>query len=463
MFEYDHNCIGVPPTGTPCGPCHPFERPSFTGLEDLEGVKRRLHEMLCRMTDFQKKLEAEYAAAVKHLTSDNVIFKDTFAEAHQNFLDQVQTEINQFETRTQAAVEMYSQGLTTNLQKLEADLKHYTDTTTQNLADTMAGHTAAIEDLKVQVQGDVAEAITQLERNYNGFAAELMDALSECREDTIEGVLINRSTLGYQRINLFNCAGELNTPTLGVRQPVCRDHTNSKGTLTFYYSSCNAEGGTNYVGSAVGQVLKNVKGIPITIRGKITGKHADTNSLMITYGGQNSTDEYMKSIRVVPELGDFSVTVTPTSDTIVLGFSATGSSPVPATAAEYFVTVQDLMVHYADITVNEFVAYRASVDDDIAYLYKHSNRAGTDLASGTDLNTLTAPGVFTSPTAAVTGTLVNSPTSAYGFRLEVKGTISNNRVIQILYPNATSGVFYTRTYTSSGWTKWFKFEGVEQA
>lgn len=84
---------------------------------------------------------------------------------------------------------------------------------------------------------------------------------------------------------------------------------------------------------------------------------------------------------------------------------------------------------------------------------------GTAIPEGADLDTYTTPGVFHSPTGARSATLVNSPTKAYGFRLEVREIISG-RYMQIVYPNA-GGVFYIRNFLSAGWSNWFKFAGEE--
>ena len=90
---------------------------------------------------------------------------------------------------------------------------------------------------------------------------------------------------------------------------------------------------------------------------------------------------------------------------------------------------------------------------------QHSLSRGTAIPEGADLDTYTTPGVFHSPTGARSATLVNSPTKAYGFRLEVREIISG-RYMQIVYPNA-GGVFYIRNFLSAGWSNWFKFAGEE--
>lgn len=86
--------------------------------------------------------------------------------------------------------------------------------------------------------------------------------------------------------------------------------------------------------------------------------------------------------------------------------------------------------------------------------------AGEQITENTDLNNIQELGVYFSPTAAISGTLLNAPTKAYGFRLEVREILSSNRIAQWLYPNA-KGVFYMRNLLSAGWSSWYKFSGEE--
>lgn len=85
---------------------------------------------------------------------------------------------------------------------------------------------------------------------------------------------------------------------------------------------------------------------------------------------------------------------------------------------------------------------------------------GETIVESGDLNLLTTPGVYYSPTATITATLLNCPTKAYAFRLETKIVIPG-RYLQMLYPNS-AGVFYMRSYLTAGWSNWYKFSGEEQ-
>lgn len=93
-------------------------------------------------------------------------------------------------------------------------------------------------------------------------------------------------------------------------------------------------------------------------------------------------------------------------------------------------------------------------------LAKITFKTGEQIAENTDLNNIKELGVYFSPTAAISETLLNAPTKAYGFRLEVREIISNTRIAQWLYPNA-KGVFYTRNLLTAGWSNWYKFSGEE--
>ena len=84
---------------------------------------------------------------------------------------------------------------------------------------------------------------------------------------------------------------------------------------------------------------------------------------------------------------------------------------------------------------------------------------GETIVESGDLNLLTTPGVYYSPTATITATLLNCPTKAYAFRLETKIVIPG-RYLQMLYPNS-AGVFYMRSYLTAGWSNWYKFSGEE--
>ena len=77
------------------------------------------------------------------------------------------------------------------------------------------------------------------------------------------------------------------------------------------------------------------------------------------------------------------------------------------------------------------------------------------IANNTDLNTLTTPGAYYSGSAAVSGTLTNSPVTNTGFRLEVIRISSASSYRQVVYPN-NAKTYYVRIKagSTSEWTAW---------
>lgn len=124
------------------------------------------------------------------------------------------------------------------------------------------------------------------------------------------------------------------------------------------------------------------------------------------------------------------------------------------------VTAEQIALAAEGITASNVQAAFTELAESVAASGNSAFGIGKTIVEGGDLNLLTTPGVYYSPTAAITATLLNSPTKAYGFRLEVKAVISG-RYLQILYPNS-AGVFYMRSYLTAGWSNWYKFSGEEQ-
>lgn len=77
----------------------------------------------------------------------------------------------------------------------------------------------------------------------------------------------------------------------------------------------------------------------------------------------------------------------------------------------------------------------------------------TSLASGSDLNDLTAPGNFKIGTAAIAQSISNMPYNSAG-RLFVIATTQTTRLCQIYIANKTKSSIYTRYYDGASWSDW---------
>jgi hypothetical protein len=86
---------------------------------------------------------------------------------------------------------------------------------------------------------------------------------------------------------------------------------------------------------------------------------------------------------------------------------------------------------------------------------------GSQIESGTDLNTITTRGLYTCSSVTIANSLLNVPITGSAFRLEVKWLNNSSRIRQECYILSDTSTYYARTYTSTGWKQWFKFEGVQ--
>lgn len=87
---------------------------------------------------------------------------------------------------------------------------------------------------------------------------------------------------------------------------------------------------------------------------------------------------------------------------------------------------------------------------------------GTAITSGTDLDSLTTPGNYYSPSSSISVSLLNCPLPYNGFRLNVYYTSSTARIEQELIPNVVDTQcheIYKRSIVSGTAGVWYKFVG----
>lgn len=78
--------------------------------------------------------------------------------------------------------------------------------------------------------------------------------------------------------------------------------------------------------------------------------------------------------------------------------------------------------------------------------------------TGYDCDTLTDPGIYRVPSAAVAADIANIPSQSAG-RLIVSNLGLGNRYIQIYL--ASGARVFIRSYLSTGWQAWFEYQGIE--
>lgn len=79
---------------------------------------------------------------------------------------------------------------------------------------------------------------------------------------------------------------------------------------------------------------------------------------------------------------------------------------------------------------------------------------GASIPSNTDCNSLTSEGKYTCASAAVAGTLTNSPYTDSAFGMLVIRVASSQRLVQVAMPNSTAISVKLRYYNGTSWTAW---------
>ena len=104
--------------------------------------------------------------------------------------------------------------------------------------------------------------------------------------------------------------------------------------------------------------------------------------------------------------------------------------------------------------------YRPSyqeLSDDVDSL-ENGSFVGIELNSGDDLNDLSR-GRYYCRSATISAQILNNPNTGSGFILD---HMYNGNSVQMLYPSSSSNtIIYKRSYASSSWRPWCKFEGTE--
>lgn len=153
------------------GGLFPPEKPRFTLSEDMLHTMTEMRQTIDRMLKFEHRVECEVHDLMSKLTSDNCLFKDTFASSFTLFKEEVKNEINLFESN------------------LDNTIKLFTD----NLKGDYDG-------LVEEVQGQHVENLKQYEAKLKEAESE-MDAIFEAFKSNVESMISNEgdSNADFQR------------------------------------------------------------------------------------------------------------------------------------------------------------------------------------------------------------------------------------------------------------------------
>ena len=279
---------------------------------------------------------------------------------------------------------------------------------------------------------------------YEPYSDSVDERILENKSD----IVINKTTLGYQRKNLFN-----ETEYLSSIASVSIGTFNISGnsiTLTATGKDCytkpHASGDGGYR-------------IPVT---------PDTDYIL-SWESDNSNDGYvyafMNGSLSQQKLANnkdtkyfkFTTNSNTTFITIRLGVSNSGES----------ITYSNIMLRYADILDNTYEPYQPSVQEQIiGAFFPMTIQKG--LADYTDLNTITEIGNYVCHSGGSAVTMINCPTKAGGFRLIVTNVLessnSNTTVrYQWIIPNNLNDVLCFRRridLSLNTFSSWYSFGGT---
>lgn len=164
-------------------PHHPPHDPHHHAIpEAVEMLMAEVRATTARLLEFERRLEEKYDDMSRTLTSDNVLFKNTFAEAHRQFIQDVKNEVNLFEGNINASLMLFRKTLEAEvLSRLEKQDETIADSVAHmktNLADTVDG---VLEEM--EASGELAEVIND-SLNYNkaGYHGAVGDGATDDTE-----------------------------------------------------------------------------------------------------------------------------------------------------------------------------------------------------------------------------------------------------------------------------------------
>ncbi len=247
---------------------------------------------------------------------------------------------------------------------------------------------------------------------------------------TAEQSALNRGTLGYQRKNFLN-----NTLT-----------SKTVNGITF---TLNEDKSITVNGTATVAVQVDVFTIPSDLVGK---------TMVLSgcpFGGNYQAGYALYAARTV-------------SNTNTFGYDVGGGVKVtiPENGCKVRIIVRAgatvnnqifyPMLRCAEITDNTYEPYKPSVEERLNDITDRIWGLGTNIPSGANLNDYTQPGVYYVSSSTVAATLLNSPLSGTGFRLEICCTAMTNRFIQKIYANSMVPAIFMRSYGTNGFGSWYK-------
>lgn len=168
MFDFDEKIHFPHNFGSGC---FPPEKPRYTMSEEMLHTEKEMKETIAHLLKFQERLQTKFDDMLKHITSDNVIFKNTFAESHRLFLESVKNEINVFEGNVDSSFTLFKNTLESDYAHLSEDVK----------GQITASYNEFVEKLN-EYKAELNFLFDNFRENMNGYKEELNGTYDDFRK-----------------------------------------------------------------------------------------------------------------------------------------------------------------------------------------------------------------------------------------------------------------------------------------
>ncbi len=141
----------------PCKPAghFPKEKPSFTMTEEMNHTMIEMRATIDRLLRFEQRVEEKASDLMRKITSDNVIFKNTFAESYNAFLQEVKNEVNIFEGNVDNSIILFTKDI-------EARFSTLVDDNNRVNAENLKNFTAKLDEAIAFMKTNIGESIRTL-------------------------------------------------------------------------------------------------------------------------------------------------------------------------------------------------------------------------------------------------------------------------------------------------------------
>lgn len=142
------------------GGLFPPEKPRFTLSEDMLHTMTEMRQTIDRMLKFEHRVECEVHDLMSKLTSDNCLFKDTFASSFTLFKEEVKNEINLFESNLDNTIKLFTDNLKGDYDGL--------------VEEVQGQHAENLEDYKAKLE----EAEAEMDARFEAFKTNVENMIS---------------------------------------------------------------------------------------------------------------------------------------------------------------------------------------------------------------------------------------------------------------------------------------------